>query len=156
VDETADVINPMLTFFCPNCWNRIAEDADQCPHCGYALSAAASLSYEERLVLALRHSVTEYRVTAARILGQRGAAIALPEFRRIIETERDYYLLRAVLYALLNIDSPQSAELLTAATRHPSRLVSRLAHQLADRMTSDASVRQGDQGDAVPGGIPHR
>ncbi len=93
-----------------------------------------TLSYDERLVLALRHSVTEYRVTAARILGQRGAVTALPAFKRIIETEHDYYLLREVLYALLNIKDPLSAELMQQAAEHPSRLVSQLAQELSTRI----------------------
>jgi len=124
----------MLTFFCPLCWNEIDEDAKQCPHCGFDLSQMDTLSYDERLALALRHSVTEYRVTAARILGQRGAVTALPAFKRIIETEHDYYLLREVLYALLNIKDPLSAELMQQAAEHPSRLVSQLAQELSTRM----------------------
>lgn len=120
----------MLTFFCPHCWQRVPETADRCPHCGFDLRQTAQLSYDEQLVLALRHSVTEYRIVAARILGRHGAAIALPEFKRIVETENDYYLLREILYALLNIHDPMSVEIMQAAAHHPSRLVSRLAQEL--------------------------
>lgn len=126
----------MLTFFCPQCWNEIDEDAKQCPHCSFDLSQLNTLSYDERLVLSLRHSVAEYRVTAARILGQRGAVTALPAFKTIVETERDYYLLKEILYALLNINDPLSAELMQQAAEHPSRLVSQLAQELSARMQS--------------------
>lgn len=92
------------------------------------------LSYDERLLLSLRHSVTEYRITAARVLGQHGAIAALPEFRRIIQTEHDYYLIREVLYALVNIKDPTSAELIKEATHHRSILVSRLAQELITKI----------------------
>lgn len=128
------MLRPMLTFFCPQCWNEIEEDTEQCPHCGFDLRQLPTLSYDERLVLSLRHSVAEYRLTAARILGQRGAVAALPAFQRIIETEHDYYLLREVLYALLNIKDPLSAALLQQATEHPSQLVSQLARELSARL----------------------
>ncbi len=124
----------MLTFFCPHCWQRVPETADQCPHCGFDLRQTAQLSYDEQLVLALRHSVTEYRVTAAHILGQHGAVIALPEFQRIIETENDYYLLSEILRALLNIRDPRSVELMRQAAYHRSRLVAQLAQALLTSM----------------------
>lgn len=120
----------MPTFFCPNCWNTLVESAAECPHCRFNLSEAAQRSYEERLIAALRHRVPEYRVTAAQILGRRGCAAALPEFRRILETEHDLCLLKTVLRALEDIEEPLSAELIQAATRHPSRPVAKLAASL--------------------------
>jgi HEAT repeat protein len=127
---TALMGGQMLTFFCPNCWRRIAEDAQQCPHCGYDLRQTAALSYDEHLLRSLWHSVSEYRVVAARILGQHGAVIALPEFRRIIQTDHNYYLLREVLLALPKIDDPLSRILLEEAAQHPSKLVAQLARAL--------------------------
>lgn len=129
-------IGAMLTFFCPNCWNTLAEGAAQCPHCAFNLREAAHRSYDERLIAALRHRVPEYRVTAAQILGRRGCAAALPEFRCILETEHDIYLLRAVLRALKNIEEPLSIELIQSATRHRSRLVASLAASLLTQMAA--------------------
>lgn len=120
----------MLTFFCPNCWNRIAEGTNRCPSCGFDLKRTAALTYPEQLVLSLRHSVPEYRLTAAQILGQLGSTAALPEFQRIIETENDYYLLREVLNALNRIDDPQARQLLKAAAQHRSALVAQFAREL--------------------------
>jgi hypothetical protein len=129
----------MLTFFCPHCWHRIAENAKQCLYCGFDLNKLDELSYDERLVMSLRHSISEYRITAARILGQHGAVIALPEFKRIVDMERDYYLLKEVLFALLSIPDPLSVELMKQATRHPSKLVSRLAQELLIRLEASHS-----------------
>jgi len=142
----------MLTFFCPHCWQRVPDAAPQCPHCGFDLQEAAKMSYDEQLVLALRHSVTEYRIVAARILGRHGAAIALPEFKRIVEADNDYYLLREILYALLNIHDPMSLEIMRAAAHHPSRLVAQLAQELLTSI-----VHQQDENDALtPGPSPDR
>ncbi len=129
----------MLTFYCPNCWRRVREDTVLCPHCGFDLSKIETLSYDEKLLLSLKHSVSEYRITAARILGQHGTVSALPEFKRIIETEHDYYLLKEVLYALLNIQDPMSMELMQEATKHSSQLVSRLALELLAKMGESRS-----------------
>ncbi|MFQ3567634.1 MAG: HEAT repeat domain-containing protein [Aggregatilineales bacterium] len=112
------------------------EDAAQCLHCGFNLREAAQRSYEERLIAALRHRVPEYRVTAAQILGRRGCAAALPEFRRILETEQDLYLIKTVLRALKDIKEPLSVELIQSATRHPSRLVANLAASLLMQMAA--------------------
>jgi len=88
--------------------------------------------------MSLKHSVPEYRITAAHVLGERGSVAALPEFTRIIETEDDFYVVKEVLYALLNIKDPMSVKLMKTATQHPSTLVSALAQKLLAKMETAA------------------
>lgn len=123
----------MLTYFCPGCWKKIPEHEKKCPACGYDLREFEQLSYEQKLLLSLRHPIRENQLIAVRILGQLGTPDALPEFQRLLEAETDYYLLREVLIGLMNIHHPRSRELLQSAMQHRSRLVSRFAQEVLRR-----------------------
>jgi HEAT repeat protein len=120
-----------MTHFCPNCWKTVDADADKCDACGFQLADYDSASYERKLLAALRHPVRENRLLAVQVLGRIPSRRAVPEFRRLLEAESDYYLLKEVLLALATIGTPQAIALLQEARRHSSRLVQKLARDLA-------------------------
>jgi HEAT repeat protein len=117
-------------FFCPQCWKEIPESALECPHCCYDLSGYERLSYEEKLVLALRHPLRENRMMAIRLLGELESQTALALFESILKTEEDFYVVREVIYSLTKIGSERSKRIVQALRGHPSRLVRIVAEEV--------------------------
>lgn len=117
-------------FFCPNCWNEIKAQIDQCNYCGYDLKKYENLSYEKRLINALHHPIRENRMMAAQVLGEMKSIDAISAFKEIIETSDDYYLIREILLALKKIGSPESKDIISQLRAHKSSLVSRAAKNL--------------------------
>ena len=117
----------MITYFCPACWSVVPEKAATCPQCGTDLNVYDHLSIEQKYILALHHPVSENRIIAARFLGELGSRAALPEFERMLQEEKEYYVLREVVYALTRIRDPQARRLLMVALDHPQYLISILA-----------------------------
>ena len=135
----------MITFYCPSCWEVINEELKTCPNCGYVLDDFNKFEYEEKLLAALHHSVSERRIMAAQILGNRECEKALPEFLKIIESgETNYFFLRAVLQAATKISHPLSKTILKKAAKHESKLVSRLALALLDQISHNMEISEWD------------
>lgn len=111
------------TFFCPQCWTEIPESARECPHCGYDLSIYERLSYEEKLILSLRHPLRENRMMAIRLLGDLKSEKAVAALECILESEQDFYVLRESIHALAGIGSAESMRIIRGLRNHPSRLV---------------------------------
>lgn len=67
----------MSVEFCPECFAEISAATQRCPRCDFALRAQPLLgSYDERLISALRHPVTEVRMGAIIALEKRGTTAA--------------------------------------------------------------------------------
>jgi hypothetical protein len=107
----------------------VPEDARQCSHCGADLGI--DVSYEDKLVGALRHPVPETRLLAVQLLGEIHSNRAVSEFARILAEELDPYLLRGVLTALALINSDVSRRLIQQTASHPFHTVRDLAKSLA-------------------------
>jgi len=122
----------MITYFCPACWSVVPEKAAACPQCGADLSEYDHLSIEQKYILALHHPISENRIIATRFLGELGSRKALSEFERMLAEEKEYYVLREIVYALTRIHDPQARRLLKATLNHPSYLVSYLAKRYLD------------------------
>jgi len=75
----------MLTYYCPHCWSIIQEGQTTCPSCGYILDEFEKSDFEEKLLAALYHPVTERKIMAAQILSLRHSQRALSEFLKIRE-----------------------------------------------------------------------
>lgn len=135
----------MLTYYCPNCWTIVSEGQQTCPNCGYDLSQFEKFSFEDKLLAALHHSVPERRIMAAQILGNRESQRAVPEFRKIIESdEDDYFFLRAVLLAVSKINHPDREPILQLASQHRSDLVRHLADELIQQLQQDNQTDRWD------------
>lgn len=124
----------MLTYYCPECWQVIAGTEECCPYCGYALTQSETLSFEEKLIQALRHPIPERRLLAIQILGQLGSQAALPELEFLLDNERhDIYVLRETLVALSKIQGSRSQEVLQKAAGHPLPIIRKLAKRLLEK-----------------------
>lgn len=111
------------TFFCPQCWTEISESAGGCPHCGYDLSSYERLSYEEKLILSLKHPIRENRMMAIQLLGNLKSEKAVVALECMLESEEDFYVLRETIHALAGIGGAESMRIIRGLRNHPSRLV---------------------------------
>lgn len=121
----------MTIFFCPQCWEEIPESALDCPHCRYDLSSYERLSYEEKLILSLRHPVRENRMMAIRLLGELKSEGALAALESVLESEEEFYVLRQTIYALAKMGNAESMQMIRSLRKHPSRLVRTVAAKVA-------------------------
>ena len=102
-----------------------------CPNCGYDLSDFSSLSYEEKLLLALRHPVPESRMVAIQTLGDLHSQPAPPELVKILrDLQEDVYILREAVIAIAKIPGENSKTILKEAVQHPYALVRYKAEEL--------------------------
>ena len=106
--------------------------ADLCPHCGYAISEYESLSYEKKLICALKHPVRENRMMAIQMLGELQSHAALPIFASILETEEDFYVIREIILALDKIGIVEGKNMIRRLKTHKSKLVRKTAQILHD------------------------
>jgi hypothetical protein len=91
-----------VTWFCPSCFAELPEAARTCPRCGADL-VASGRDFEAALVGALRHPLHDRRLLAARILGRRRAATAVPALISVAEDRGDPYLAAEATGALVAI-----------------------------------------------------
>jgi hypothetical protein len=136
----------MLTYYCPNCWISIDKSDKKCPGCGYAIEDFNQLTFEDKLLASLHHSVPERQIMAAQILGNLKSERALVEFRKIIESkENNYFLLRAILLATVKINQPARDIILKIASQHSSILVSDLAKELIAQLSNNMDFKEWDR-----------
>ena len=136
----------MLTYYCPNCWISIERSDKICPNCGYAIENFNQLTFEDKLLTSLHHSVPERQIMAAQILGNLKSERALVEFQKIITGEEtNYFLLRAILLATVKINHPIRDIILNIASQHSSILVSDLAKELIAQLSKNSDFKEWDR-----------
>jgi len=136
----------MLTYYCPNCWISIGKSEEKCPNCGYAIEDFNQLTFENKLLTSLYHSVPERRIMAAQILGNLKSERALVEFQKIIASEEtNYFLLRAILLATVKINHPARDIILKIASQHSSILVSDLVKELISQLSENSGFQEWDR-----------
>ena len=113
----------MLHYYCPHCWKEIEAGAIQCPHCLYALADHERLSYEEKLLRALRHPIRENRMLAIQLLGELRSASALPAFEALLRDEEDPYVVREVARAVARIGGDEGRAMLHRLKAHRATIV---------------------------------
>jgi hypothetical protein len=99
-------------FFCPACWERVAETLQVCPECGVDIPLYLSVNdYGAQLIKTLRHPDAGRRLLAAWILGERREQRAVSALRTILLTEkRDIYMAKATAEALAKIGGVEAEE----------------------------------------------
>ena len=123
-------VQQMAVSFCPDCWKEIGERTTVCPHCRYDISRYANLSYERKLIGALRYPVRENRMMAIQSLGEMYSRVALPYFAAILETEEDFFVIREILYSLEKIGNTESRNIIRRLMTHKSKMVRETAKRL--------------------------
>jgi hypothetical protein len=115
-----------MIHFCPKCWGEIEENASICARCRYDLTGYGRLPYEEKLILALRHSIRENRRLAIQLLGDLRSMKAITVFESILQHETDFYVIREIVRSLRKIGGKDSEQLLSSLSEHSSSLVRKL------------------------------
>ncbi|WP_339945551.1 HEAT repeat domain-containing protein [Thermodesulfovibrio sp.] len=119
----------MIHFFCPSCWRGIPDFVIICPYCQYDLKSYQSLSYEEKLIHALKHPVKEIRRTIIYIIGLKRLEKAVSELERMIDEEEDPIILMEIANALRKIRSRKAKEVLDKMKSHKFPLIARYVEQ---------------------------
>lgn len=115
----------MVHFFCPNCWREIGESNLQCPYCGFELSKFTELSYEQKLLIALRHPVKEIRRSVVFIVGEKKLEESVEFLEKIVDEEEDPIVLIEVAKALEKINTEKSEKVLEKMRAHRFPIISR-------------------------------
>ena len=119
-----------ITSYCPNCWKEVGERDEICAVCGGRLITHNSLSYEDKLLLALHHPLRQKRAVAVRILGRLRSEKALALFEKQLIESDDVFDLCEAMTALTNYDRDVKVPWFRTMIAHPSPVVSRLGRRL--------------------------
>lgn len=96
----------MLTHYCWRCYGQNRNASGACKHCGREIAPPGGTSFDDRLIWALGHPVSERRLTALRALGTRRVGNARARLCELV-SESDPYVAAAALEALVAIDGVQ-------------------------------------------------
>lgn len=116
-----------LVQFCPKCWAINVMEATTCEQCAAPLAPDEPVLYDQKLLRALHHPVTETREMAARLLGYRRDRHALPALTTRLFEETDTGVLCAISSALGQLGSCQAVAALAKRLAQPNALVVALA-----------------------------
>lgn len=124
----------MPTFFCPSCFAEIDAASSTCTQCGADVQAGRDRAYPQRLLHALKHPLSDIRMTAIEALAQlqpEGAAMAFADCA--LGHPRDPVQGVAILRALERLPrDPAWAAAVSRLVDHPAAIVGRGAQALLD------------------------
>ena len=101
-----------MIFYCTNCWNEIQKDTQICPNCGANQKALGKESFTDKLINALNHPEPSTPIRAANILGNLKSKEAIPFLINKLEKEKDPFIIKALVDALLKIDASNTKKLI--------------------------------------------
>jgi HEAT repeat protein len=122
----------LMTFYCPNCWNKMAAEERECGRCGADLSCWDEKTFADKLVGALSHPEPQTQMRAVAILGETRAVAAVAALIQLYRSGADPFLQAAIVKALAQIGGETASSLLTDALENSSFIVRR---QAADALT---------------------
>ena len=100
-----------MIFYCTNCWEEIKEVDKICPNCGIEISKLEDESFIQKLIRALEHPEPETPIRAAYVIANRKAKESLPYLMNKIKSEKDPFILKAFIEAVLKIDPRLKSEI---------------------------------------------
>ena len=124
--------------FCPNCFEKVFADTRICPACGVDIKAfGADLTYEDKLIRALKHPTDETRMAAILALGGLHwvpAASSLADLA--FEWPKDVWQALEIIRSLhkMPLQPPVEASLARLKDTHPSRPVRSVAEHVHQEM----------------------
>lgn len=121
------------TYFCPQCFIKVAESTEICPHCQTNIKKYLSdVPYVTRLIHALGHPESEARMSAVIALGGLAAPEAAIPLIDLLDTwPSDVVQGEQAIKALVQINSPQAWQGIdTLSKKHPSAVIRHLAEHV--------------------------
>ena len=115
-----------MTFYCSNCWKEIDEGTMICPHCRANQEELDKESYVEKLIRSLNHPEPSTPVRVAAILAQLKAKEAVPTMLEKLKTEKDPFIIFALVDALINIDMNLTQEVQKILGNNPPSIIKNL------------------------------
>ncbi|MHB8595700.1 MAG: HEAT repeat domain-containing protein [Ktedonobacteraceae bacterium] len=145
-----------LIQYCPTCWAENLIGATACDRCGASLSETRAILYDQKLMQALHHPVSETREMAARLLGQRRDKQALPVLLSRLLEETDIGVACSISKALGQMGDCQAAAALAKRLTQLDALVVKLT--IVDALATLAQMGCWEALDAlkVPPPVPER
>ena len=105
-----------ITYFCPSCWSEVGA-ATTCPNCGADLQDFSGRTYEQKLIIALRHPEPTVPIRAATILGELGSHVAVEPLIDVATSVDDPYIQEAAVVALGRIGDNRALSCLDRLSR---------------------------------------
>jgi len=126
----------MNVTWCPFCFAEMDAALTHCPHCGAAVADRLQLSYQDRLLHALEHPLSETRMAAIIALGLRGeASAALPLADCALAFPLDMVQGLQIVQALAGLPAgPERTQALHRLCQHPGHAVAWAAGLVLDEM----------------------
>ncbi|MCL5671766.1 MAG: HEAT repeat domain-containing protein [Acidobacteria bacterium] len=131
-----------ITYFCPSCWSEVGK-ATICPKCGADLRAFSGKSYEEKLILALRHPEPTVPIRAATILGELGSRAAVEPLIDIATSANDPYIQESAVEALGNIGDDRALSCLDHLSREGAVRVRTAAERALKSVRAQQNAAKG-------------
>jgi HEAT repeat protein len=123
-----------LIQFCSDCWAENLLGATVCERCGTPLSETEPIFYDQKLMRALHHPVSETREMAALLLGQRQDRHALQVLLSRLLEETNIGVLCAISQALGQLGDCKAVTSLAKRLAQPLALV--VALTIVDALAS--------------------
>lgn len=114
-----------MTFFCPNCWKKMAEEQLVCSQCRASISNWETKTFAAKLLQALSHPEPQTQMRAVYLLGETKNASALDALAQLFRTSRDPFLQAEVIKGVNKIGGNFVIPLLIEALKHSSFIVQR-------------------------------
>lgn len=115
-----------MIYYCPNCWKEIGKEILICPNCGADQQEIEKESYVKKLIRSLNHPEPSTPVRVAGILAQLKAKDAVQPMLEKLKTEKDPFIIFALVDALLNIDMNLTQEVLEILGSNPPCIIKNL------------------------------
>jgi hypothetical protein len=131
-----------VTYFCPSCWSEVGT-ATICPNCGADLQDFSSRSYEEKLIIALRHPEPTVPIRAATILGELGSQAAVEPLIEVATSVDDPYIQEAAVVALGRIGDIQALACLDNLSREGAVRVRAVAERALKNLRDREDATKG-------------
>ena len=128
-----------LRYFCPSCWQSLADPSHACPRCGTEPDRFFDeASLVDELLGAVRHPKPTTARHAVWVLGERRELTAIDVFGEIASSA-DLYMLLAVIDAAGKIGGEGAARLLNDLASHADPIAARAASEELRRLRPGCS-----------------
>ena len=131
-----------VTYFCPSCWSEVGA-ATICPNCGANLQDFSSRTYEQKLIIALRHPEPTVPIRAATILGELRSQAAVEPLIDVATSGEDPYIQEAAVVALGEIGDIRAWSCLESLSREGAVRVRAAAGRALKRLKDRCDAPKG-------------